>query len=57
MLLRPSEDDLIARYFAPIAGPGGLSLKDDAALVAVPDGAELVVTVDALVAGVHFFCR
>ena len=55
MLLRPSEDDLIARYFAPIAGPGGLSLKDDAALVAVPDGAELVVTVDALVAGVHFF--
>jgi thiamine-monophosphate kinase len=50
-----SEDDLIATFFAPIAGAGGLGLKDDAALVAPRPGHELVVTVDALVAGVHFF--
>lgn len=49
------EDDLIARYFAPIAGPGGLSLRDDAALVGETPGREQVVTTDALVAGVHFF--
>lgn len=48
------EDDLIARYFAPLAGPAGLGLRDDAALLAPPDGCELVVTVDALSAGVHF---
>jgi thiamine-monophosphate kinase len=50
-----SEDDLIARYFAPMAGQGGLGLRDDAALVAIPDDEELVVTTDALAAGVHFF--
>ena len=50
-----SEDDLIARYFAPIAGPGGLGLVDDAALVTPPAGHDLVVTADALVADVHFF--
>ncbi len=52
---RPSEDDLIARYFAPLAGPGGLGLRDDAAALAPPSGRDLVLTVDALVAGVHFF--
>ena len=50
-----SEDDLIEMYFAPMAGPGGLGLKDDAALLEVPEGAELVLTNDALVADVHFF--
>lgn len=50
-----SEDELIERFFAPIAGPGGLGLKDDAALLEVPDGHELVLTKDALVAGIHFF--
>ena len=50
-----TEDDLIARYFAPLAGAGGLGLKDDAACVTPPPGCDLVVTVDALVAGVHFF--
>lgn len=49
-----AEDDLIARYFAPIAGPGGLGLRDDAALVQVPDGCELVVTTDGVSAGRHF---
>lgn len=52
---RPSEDDLIARYFAPLAGPGALGLKDDAALLVPPPGSEIVLTVDGLVAGVHFF--
>ncbi len=33
---RPSEDDLIARYFAPIAGAAGLALKDDAACLTPP---------------------
>ena len=51
----PSEDDLIARYFAPLAGAAGLGLKDDAALMTPPTGCDLVLTVDALVAGVHFF--
>ncbi|MBL8589849.1 MAG: thiamine-phosphate kinase, partial [Methylobacteriaceae bacterium] len=50
-----SEDDLIARYFAPIAGEGAFALKDDAARYAPPPGCDLVLTCDALVAGVHFF--
>src|SRR5277367_4250136 len=50
-----SEDDLIARYFAPLAGAAGLALKDDVARLTPPPGRDLVVTVDALVAGVHFF--
>jgi thiamine-monophosphate kinase len=54
---RLTEQDLIARYFAPLAGPGGLGLRDDAALLAVPPGTELVLTADALVAGVHFFSQ
>lgn len=52
---RPGEDDLIARFFAPLAGPQGLGLLDDAALLTPPPGADLVLTKDALVAGVHFF--
>ena len=52
---RLGEDDLIARFFAPLAGPAGLGLKDDAAVMRPPPGEDLVLTVDALVAGVHFF--
>lgn len=52
---RPSEDDLIARFFAPIAAPEGLGLRDDAAVLTPPAGSDLVLTKDALVAGVHFF--
>ncbi len=52
---RPSEDDLIARYFAPLAAPEGLGLRDDAALLKPRAGHDLVATADALVAGVHFF--
>ena len=52
---RPGEFELIARHFAPIAGPGGLGLIDDAGLLKPARGYEIVVTTDALVAGVHFF--
>src|SRR5579863_10119745 len=55
MAERPSEDDLIARFFAPLAGPEGLGLRDDAALLTPRPGSDLVLTKDALVAGVHFF--
>jgi thiamine-monophosphate kinase len=52
---RLGETDLIARYFAPLAGPAGLELRDDAALMTPPPREDLVLTTDALVAGVHFF--
>ena len=52
---RPSEDALIARFFAPLATePGAAALTDDAAVLPAGPG-ELVVTKDMLVAGVHFF--
>lgn len=48
------EDDLIARYFRPVAtAPGALGLIDDAAILQ-PAGDDIVVTTDALVEGVHF---
>lgn len=52
---RPGEFELIERYFAPLAGSGGLDLLDDAGLLRPGRGYEVVVTADALVAGVHFF--
>jgi thiamine-monophosphate kinase len=52
---RPSEDDLIATTFAPLAGAGGLGLRDDAACLTPPPGGDLVLSKDMLVAGVHFF--
>ncbi|WP_460452184.1 thiamine-phosphate kinase [Alsobacter sp. SYSU BS001988] len=52
---RPSEDDLIARYFRPMAGEGGMALLDDAARLPGEAGRDLVLKVDAIVAGVHFF--
>jgi thiamine-monophosphate kinase len=50
----PAEFALIGRYFRPLAGPGALDLRDDAALLDPPPGRQLVLTVDAMVAGVHF---
>jgi thiamine-monophosphate kinase len=48
------EDDLIGRYFKPIAtDPGALGLADDAAILKV-GGDDLVITTDAIVEGVHF---
>jgi thiamine-monophosphate kinase len=52
---RPSgEDSLIARYFKPLAtDPGAFGLIDDAAILKA-HGDDIVVTTDAVVAGVHF---
>src|ERR1041385_5143768 len=44
----------IKRFFAPLAGPGGLGLTVDAALIDCAPGHRLVVTVDAMVEGVHY---
>ena len=51
---RLGEFGRIRRFFAPLAGPGGLGLTDDAALVDCPPGHRLVMTVDAMVEGVHY---
>jgi thiamine-monophosphate kinase len=53
------EFDLIARYLAPLssAAPGALGLRDDAAIIPVPNGEELVVTTDAMIEGVHFLAK
>src|SRR5262249_34689710 len=50
------EFSLIRRHFAPLAAgfPGALALRDDAALIDVPAGQQLVITKDAINAGVHF---
>lgn len=50
-----SEDELIRQIFAPIAGDGSLDLRDDAALLPLPPGSEMVLTVDTVIAGVHYF--
>jgi thiamine-monophosphate kinase len=49
------EFSLIARYFAPLATqPEALGLRDDAAVIALPAGHELVVSCDTIIEGVHF---
>ena len=52
---RPSEDELIATFFVPLAGPGAFGLRDDAAIVAQKPGQDIVATKDMLIAGAHFF--
>ena len=49
------EFGIIARYFAPLAGPGAFDLKDDAAVLPQRAGHDLVVTTDAIMEGVDFF--
>jgi len=51
-----SEEALIAEFWAPLAADlgGAYDLQDDCATIAPPPGTELVVTADALIAGVHF---
>src|ERR1700691_3674117 len=44
----------IARFFAPLAAPGALGLKDDVALIDGPPGEQYVLKTDAIVEGVHF---
>lgn len=50
------EFDLIARYFKPLAArmAGAAGLEDDVCTWAPEPGEELVLTADALVAGIHF---
>jgi thiamine-monophosphate kinase len=50
----PPEFALIARHFRPLAGEGALDLSDDAALVDLPPGRQLVLAADAMVEGVHY---
>jgi thiamine-monophosphate kinase len=52
----PGEFEVIRRYFAPLAQgmPGALDLTDDACTWQPPADEELVLTVDALIADVHF---
>lgn len=55
-MTRLDEAGLIARFFRPLAtAPGAARLLDDAATIPAAFGMELVVTTDAIVAGVHFF--
>lgn len=48
-----NEFDFIAAL-RPLSGPGALNLEDDAALLTVPDGHQLVLSKDTMVEGVHF---
>ena len=48
------EFDFIQSLLAPLAGPEGLSLKDDAALFTPDNNCDLIITKDAMVEGVHF---
>ncbi|MBO1021253.1 thiamine-phosphate kinase [Methylobacterium sp. SD274] len=52
--VRSDENGLIARYFAPWAGYGADGLRDDAATLVPSPGCDLVLTADAIVAGVHY---
>ena len=49
------EFQIIAGIFAPLAGEGAFSLKDDAAVIAARPGFDLVVTTDAVAEGTDFF--
>jgi thiamine-monophosphate kinase len=54
----PDEFDWIAKLLRPLAtAPEALGLRDDVAVLSPPPGQDLVVTADALVAGVHFLAN
>ncbi|GBQ15207.1 thiamine-phosphate kinase [Swaminathania salitolerans] len=48
------EFDFIERFFRPLAGEGARGLRDDAAVLALAEGRELVLSTDTLVEAVHF---
>lgn len=56
-MTRRGEFELIGDLFAPLSRgtPGAYNLTDDAAVLDAPPGRSVVVTTDAVVAGVHFF--
>ncbi|MDH5552211.1 MAG: thiamine-phosphate kinase, partial [Nitrosomonas sp.] len=51
----PSEFEIIRQYFSQASPTSVLGVGDDAAIVAVSPGKELVVSTDTLVSGQHFF--
>lgn len=51
------EFQFIRQYIQKLAGKGALGLTDDAALLSVDAGYELVLTTDAMVENVHFFAN
>ncbi len=52
-----SEEAIIGEFWAPLAAgfPGAFGLEDDCAAITPDPGRDLVVTTDAVTAGVHFF--
>ncbi len=52
-----SEEDLIRTYLAPLAraNEGAFGLSDDCAIYSPSPGTDLVISTDAIAAGVHFF--
>lgn len=55
-MVRRGEFEQIKALFAPLTRgeAGALDLRDDAAVLDVPPGRQVVVTTDAIVAGVHY---
>jgi thiamine-monophosphate kinase len=49
------EFDLIARFFAPLAGEGAFGLKDDVARLPQRPGHDLIATTDTITQGIDFF--
>ncbi len=51
-----SEEAIIGEFWVPLAAglPGAFGLQDDCAAIAPEPGTDLVVTTDAVIAGVHF---
>jgi len=49
------EFERIARFFAPLAAPGGLGLVDDVALIDGPEDLQYALTTDAIVEGIDYF--
>jgi thiamine-monophosphate kinase len=50
-----NEFEIIARYFAPLAGEGAFGLMDDVAVLPQRAGHDLIVTTDAISEGTDFF--
>ena len=52
-----SEQELIQRYFRPLAGIAGLGLVDDVALIRPEPGHDIIATTDLITEGVHFLAQ
>ena len=56
------EDQIIQKYFVPLAqintpSPANYAIGDDAAIIDIPDGKQLVISSDNAVEGVHFLAN